>query len=159
MYNTNERIKIYRKNIRDYIENGGTYIVQYNTTANLITEPGPYALNISHDRVTEEDADVKMINPDHKLFNFPNKIVQKDFEGWIQERGLYFADKWDDHYESLLEMNDTGESPKRGSLLYTKFGKGVFIYTGLSFFRELPAGVPGAYRLFINLISAGKHAK
>ena len=158
-YNTNERIKIYQKNIRDYIENGGTYVVQYNTTANLITEPGPYSLNISHDRVTEEDADVKIINPDHPLFNFPNKITQKDFKGWIQERGLYFPDKWDDHYETLLEMKDNGESPKLGSLLYTKYGKGVFIYTGLSFFRELPAGVPGAYRLFVNLISAGKYAK
>jgi len=116
-------------------------------------------LKISRDRVTEEDAAVKILNPDHPLMNFPNKITNKDFDGWIQERGLYFPNEWDDEYEPLLEMNDFNESPKLGSLLYAEYGDGIFIYTGLSFFRELPAGVPGAYRLFVNLISAGKNAK
>ncbi|NNG27650.1 MAG: hypothetical protein HKM87_08995 [Ignavibacteriaceae bacterium] len=91
------------------------------------------------------------------MLNFPNKIDEKDFDGWIQERGLYFPDEWADNFEPILEMNDQGESPKQGSLLYAEYGDGVFIYTGLSFFRELPAGVPGAYKLFINLISAGKN--
>ncbi|MFC2094467.1 LmbE family protein, partial [Bacteroidota bacterium] len=143
----------------EYVESGGTCIVQYNTLGKRYTEPGPYELKISRDRVTEEDASVTILKPEHPLMNFPNKISEKDFDGWIQERGLYFPDEWDDEYEALLEMNDFNESPKRGALLYAEYGDGVFIYTGLSFFRELPAGVPGAYRLFVNLISAGKNAK
>jgi LmbE family N-acetylglucosaminyl deacetylase len=155
-YNTNKRMEVYQEQILEYVENGGTYIVMYNTLGKRYANPGPFELKISHDRVTEEDAIVKILKPDHPLMNFPNKISQKDFDGWVQERGLYFPSKWDDNYEPLLEMNDVGEKPKRGSLLYAEYGDGIFIYTGLSFFRELPAGVPGAYRLFINLISAGK---
>jgi len=145
--------------ILDYVKDGGTFIVQYNTLGDLYAEPGPYKINISRDRVTEEDAAVIFISPDHQLLNYPNTITQNDFNGWVQERGLYFPDKWDDNFVPILEMNDNGESPKRGSLLYAKYGDGVFIYTGLSFFRELPAGVPGAYRLFVNLISAGQYEK
>ncbi|MCH9029853.1 MAG: hypothetical protein IH819_09630 [Bacteroidetes bacterium] len=122
------------------------------------TDPGPYELKISRDRVTEEDANVTVIDPHNQLLQFPNKITEKDFNGWVQERGLYFPNEWDDNYVPILEMNDTDESPKRGSILLAKYGDGIFIYTGLSFFREFPAGVPGAYRLFINLISAGKFA-
>ena len=158
-YNTNERMEIYQNKILEYVEAGGTYIAQYNTLGKRFAEPGPYELKISRDRVTEEDSKVEFVNPEHPLLNFPNKITEKDFDGWIQERGLYFPDEWDDKYQVLLKMNDTDESPKLGALLYTKYGKGIFIYTGLSFFRELPAGVPGAYRLFINLISAGKYGK
>jgi LmbE family N-acetylglucosaminyl deacetylase len=158
-YNTIERMVFYQENILEYVNNGGTYIVQYNTLGKLYAAPGPYELKISRDRVTEEDAPVKILNPEHPLMDFPNKIREEDFDGWIQERGLYFPNEWDDEYEALLEMNDFGESPKRGALLYAEYGSGVFIYTGLSFFRELPAGVPGAYRLFANLISAGKNAK
>ena len=109
--------------------------------------------------LSEEDATVKILNIDHQLFNFQNRIREEDFDDWIQERGLYFPDEWDEKYDRLLEMNDTGESPKQGSLLFTKYGDGVFIYTGLSFFRQLPAGVPGAYKLFLNMISAGKYEK
>jgi LmbE family N-acetylglucosaminyl deacetylase len=156
-YNTNKRINIYQDKLMEYVHNGGTYIVQYNTLGKSYAEPGPYEFKISRERVTEEDAKVKLLNPSHLLLNFPNSITEKDFEGWIQERGLYFPDEWDDKYEPILEMNDLGESPKQGSLLYAEYGEGVFIYTGLSFFRELPAGVPGAYNLFINLISAGKN--
>jgi len=150
-------MNIYQDKLMDYVYNGGTYVVQYNTLGKKYAEPGPYEFKISRDRVTEEDAKVKLLNSSHPLLNFPNRISEKDFEGWIQERGLYFPDEWDDKYEPILEMNDQGESPKQGSVLYTEYGDGVFIYTGLSFFRELPAGVPGAYKLFINLISAGKN--
>jgi len=156
-YNTNKRINIYQDKLMEYVYNGGTYIVQYNTLGKKYAEPGPYEFKISRDRVTEEDAKVKSLNSSHTLLNFPNRITEKDFEGWIQERGLYFPDEWDEKYEPILEMNDQGESPKQGSVLYTEYGDGVFIYTGLSFFRELPAGVTGAYKLFINMISAGKN--
>jgi hypothetical protein len=158
-YNTNERMEIYQNNILEYVNNGGTFIAQYNTLGKQYAAPGPYELKISRDRVTEEDADVKITNQHHQVFNFPNKIIQNDFNGWIQERGLYFPDEWDEKYEALLEMKDEGETPKQGSLLFTRYGKGIFIYTGLSFFREFPAGVPGAYKLFINLISSGKDVK
>ena len=156
-YNTNKRMNIYQDKLMEYVYNGGTFIVQYNTLGKIYSEPGPYEFKISRERVTEEDAKVKLLNASHPLLNFPNRITEKDFNGWIQERGLYFPDEWDDNYEPILEMNDLGESPKQGSLLYAEYGEGVFIYTGLSFFRELPAGVPGAYKLFINLISAGKN--
>jgi hypothetical protein len=99
---------------------------------------------------------VIILNESHRIFNFPFKITKKDFDGWIQERGLYFPDEWDANYEALLSMNDKGETPKTGSLLITKYGNGTFIYTGLSFFREIPAGVEGAIRLFINLLYANK---
>jgi hypothetical protein len=156
-YNTLEGINALQDIILEYVKEGGTYIVQYNTLGKRYAEPGPYELKISRDRVAEEDAVVTFINSDHQLLNYPNKINQNDFDDWIQERGLYFAGEWDDNFEPILEMNDKGESPKRGSLLYAKYGNGVFIYTGLSFFRELPAGVPGAYKLFVNLISAGTY--
>jgi hypothetical protein len=156
-YNTLEGINALQDIILEYVKEGGTYIVQYNTLGKRYAEPGPYELKISRDRVAEEDAVVTFINSDHQLLNYPNKINQNDFDDWIQERGLYFAGEWDDNFEPILEMNDKGESPKRGSLLYAKYGNGVFIYTGLSFFRELPAGVPGAYKLFGNLISAGTY--
>jgi len=154
-YNTYQRLTTDQKNILKYVENGGTFIVQYNTTGDLIANPSPYKLTISRDRVTEEDSPVSIINPNHPLMNYPFKITQTDFEGWIQERGLYFPSEWEENFVPLLEMNDKGEIPKSGSLLFTKYGRGNFIYTGLSFFRQLPAGVEGAYKLFINLLSAG----
>jgi LmbE family N-acetylglucosaminyl deacetylase len=154
-YNTNQRLSTDQKNILKYVENGGTLIVQYNTLGDLLSDPSPYKLTISRDRITEEDSRVSIINPNHPLMNYPFKITQTDFEGWIQERGLYFPNEWDEKFIPLLEMNDSGETPKTGSILVTKYGKGNFIFTGLSFFRQLPAGVEGAYKLFINLISAG----
>jgi LmbE family N-acetylglucosaminyl deacetylase len=156
-YNTVDEMDALQDIILEYVKEGGTYVVQYNTLSKRYAEPGPYQLKISRDRVAEEDAPVTLISPDHQLLNYPNKITQSDFDGWVQERGLYFPNEWDDNFDPILEMNDKGESPKHGSLLYAKYGKGVFIYTGLSFFRELPAGVPGAYKLFVNLISAGKY--
>lgn len=160
VYNTVERMKFYQPKLLAYVENGGTLIVQYNTTWRLKMDKSkiaPYKMNLSRDRVTVEDAEVRFLAPEHPILNFPNKITQKDFEGWIQERGLYFADDWDkDKFTAILSANDPGETPKDGGLLVAKYGKGHYIYSGYSWFRELPAGVPGAYRLFTNMISIGK---
>jgi hypothetical protein len=153
-YNTRERLKNTYPRLLQYVKDGGTYIVQYNVFRGLQTKNiGPYPFTIGRDRVSEETAPVAFLNPQHSLLNFPNKITQKDFDGWVQERGLYFATVWDERYEPILTSSDTNESDKKGGLLYTRYGKGVFIYTGYSWFRQLPAGVPGAYRLFANLIS------
>ena len=157
-YNTNDRLKHYQSNLMEYVRGGGTYIVQYTTTRNLsVNELGPYPFRLSHDRVSVEDAKIHLIDPDHPVLNFPNKITESDFTGWVQERGLYFADQWDEHYTPILSSHDPGETPKEGGLLISKYGQGNFIYTGYSWFRQLPAGVPGAYRLFTNLISFGNH--
>ena len=158
-YNTLEILKIKQNFILEYVKNGGNLIVQYNTSRRLLVKENlaPYKLQLSRDRVTEEDAMVTFLNPDHEMFNYPNKITKDDFEGWVQERGLYFPDEWANEFTPLLSMHDKGESPKKGSLLVAKYGKGNYIYTGLSFFRELPAGVPGAYKLFANMISLGKN--
>jgi len=158
--NTNERIGFMMDALLHYVEQGGTLVVQYNTSTDLETERfAPYPLTISRDRVTEEDAEVRILRPDHPVLNFPNKITATDFDGWVQERGLYFPSKWDERYEAVLSMNDKGEEPKNGSLLIAKYGNGYYVYTGLSFFRELPEGVPGAYKLFANLVSIGKQPK
>ncbi len=154
-YNTNQRLSTDQKNLLDFVKHSGTLIVQYNTTGDLLSDPSPYPLHISRDRVTEEDSPVIILDKNQKVMNYPYQITMEDFDGWIQERGLYFPDEWDDKFVPILEMNDTGETPKDGSLLITKYGKGIFIYTGISFFRQLPAGVEGAYRLFINLLSVG----
>ncbi|MFQ6113754.1 MAG: hypothetical protein ACE5NG_06645, partial [bacterium] len=157
-YNVRGRLKNAYPRLLQYVKDGGTFIVQYNVSRGLQTENiGPYPFTIGRDRVSEETAPIAFLDPQHPLLNFPNKITQKDFEGWIQERGLYFATQWDENYEPILSTHDTDESDKNGGLLYARYGKGVFIYTGYSWFRQLPAGVPGAYRLFANLISAGKH--
>lgn len=120
------------------------------------TKIGPYPFMLSNDRVTEEDAKVTFIEPSSRLLNYPNKISEADFSNWVQERGLNFTKSWDDHYEAIFEMNDTGEPPLRGSTLYTKYGKGNYIYTTLSFSRQLPAGNKGAIRLLMNMLSVGK---
>lgn len=158
-YNTNERIKFHQEKLLNYVADGGTMIVQYNTTRRLkmpSAEIGPYPLQLSRDRVAVEKAEVRILQPDHPVLNFPNKITQADFENWVQERGLYFPDEWDSAYTAILSSNDPGEDPKDGGLLVAEHGDGYFIYTGYSWFRELPAGVPGAFRLFANLISIGE---
>ena len=145
-----------------WVEAGGTVIAQYNRPNNLkATTLGPYALSIEGPapalRVTDETAPVTFLAPDHPVLNTPNKITPADFEGWVQERGAYFPSKWDEaHYVSVLGMSDPGEAPLKSSLLVARHGKGWFVYTGLAFFRQLPAGVPGAQRLFANLVSLGK---
>ncbi|MFO8148339.1 MAG: PIG-L family deacetylase [Gillisia sp.] len=156
-YNTVEDLQYKQPSLLKYVENGGTLIVQYNVNRGLVVDSiTPYKLNISRDRVTEEDAEVRFLAPNHPILNSPNKISSADFDGWVQERGLYFPDSWAPEFTPVLSMNDTNETPKDGSLLVAKYGKGYFIYTGISFFRQFPEGVPGAYRLFSNMISIGK---
>ncbi len=155
--NTNPRIRYFMSTLLDYVKTGGTLVVQYNTNGELETEAfAPFPLTLSRDRVTEEDAAVRILAPQNTLLTMPNTITAKDFDGWVQERGLYYPKTWDSQYTPLLSMNDKGETPKDGSLLVAHYGEGYYIYTGLSFFRELPEGVPGAYKLFANLVSAGK---
>lgn len=158
-YNTSDEIKFIQKNLLEYVAEGGNLIIQYNTSRGLKIEAdqlAPYPLRLSRDRVTVEESEVKFIAPDHPVLHYPNEITQADFEGWVQERGLYFPDEWSAEFTPILEMADPGEEGLKGSLLIAPYGKGNYVYTGLSFFRELPAAVPGAYRLFANLIALGK---
>ncbi|RLJ68973.1 GlcNAc-PI de-N-acetylase [Lacinutrix venerupis] len=156
-YNTIEELNFKQDILFDFVKNGGNMIVQYNTSHRLkVDNLAPYTLELSRDRVTDESAEVTFVNPDHEVLNSPNKITQQDFKGWTQERGLYFPNKWAKEFTPILSMHDKGETPKTGSLLVAKYGKGYYIYTGLSFFREFPAGVSGAYRLFANMLSIGK---
>lgn len=158
--NTNERVQFMMSDLMEYVSQGGTMVVQYNTSNGLLTDKfSPYPLTLSRDRTTEENAEVRILKPDHPLLSTPNKIGAADFDGWIQERGLYFPNKWDPNFEALLSMNDAAEKPQDGSLLVAKYGNGYYVYTGLSFFRELPAGVPGAFKLFANMVSLGKPKK
>lgn len=159
-YNTRERLAFVQQKLMDFVKNGGTYIVQYNTPQDMLVEQtGPYKFKIGRDRITDENSQVKFINPDHQLLNYPNKITQSDFTNWVQERGLYYAENWAAEFEPVISGNDPGEKDLTGGILFSRYGKGVFIYTGLSFFRELPAGIPGAYKLFVNLISAGSYER
>jgi hypothetical protein len=156
-FNTQERISNWLPEVFDYVKQGGVVVAQYNTLADLKSQQfGPYPLEISRDRVTDENAEVRILAPDHPLMTTPNKITSKDFRGWVQERGLYFPDKWDPAWTPLLSCNDGNEKPLDGGLLVAKSGRGFFIYTSYSWFRQLPAGVPGAYRLFANMLSLRK---
>lgn len=140
-----------------YVENGGNLIEQYNRPNDLkVDKLTPYSLRISSDRVTDENSPVTLLSPDHPALNRPNKIGEGDFVGWIQERGLYFPNQWDEHFTPLLACSDPGEAPLKGGLLVAKYGQGYVVYSGLAWFRQLPGGVPGAYRLFANLVSLGK---
>ena len=156
-YNTIDALAFAQKELNKYVQAGGTMVVQYNTSHRLVTKQvAPYALSLSRDRVTDEFAPVTILDPSHSVLNSPNKITQEDFKGWVQERGLYFPNKWAEEFTPILAMNDKGAPQTKGSLLVARYGKGHYVYTGLSFFRELPAGVAGAYRLFANIISIGK---
>jgi LmbE family N-acetylglucosaminyl deacetylase len=158
-YNTNDKLPSFKQKLMDYVASGGNLIVQYNTNSwagPLASDIGPYKFKITRDRITNEDAKVNLLLPNHPVFNTPNKITDKDFEGWIQERSIYHAGDWDSNYVAPIGMADPNEKENKGALLIGKHGKGNFIYTGLVFFRELPAGVPGAYRLMVNLIELGK---
>lgn len=153
-FNVVEELKYKNKILFDYVQNGGNLIIQYNTSNNLLTnEIAPFDLKISRDRVTNENATVTFLNKDHKVLNYPNKITSEDFKNWVQEQGLYYPNEWSNEFIPILASNDNDESSKKGALLIAKYGKGNYIYTGLSFFRELPEGVSGAYRLFANLIA------
>ena len=156
-YNTVDELKFKQKYLFDFVNNGGNMIVQYNTNHRLkLDNIAPYDLKLSRNRVTDENAEVRILNPEHPVLNYPNKITSKDFDGWVQERGLYFPNEWSEEFTPILSINDIGETPNDGSLLVANYGKGHYIYTGLSFFREFPAGVAGAYRLFANMLSFGK---
>jgi LmbE family N-acetylglucosaminyl deacetylase len=167
-YNTRQDLRANEERLLEYVKGGGTLVVQYNFPAlggpgadpnavdpNL-ARIGPYPITEGLDRVTVEDAPVHLPNPSSPLLHKPNEITPSDFAGWIQERGLYFASKWDSHYQPLFEAHDPGEKPLLGGTLYTRYGKGAYVFTAFSWFRELPAGVPGAFRIFANLLSAGK---
>jgi hypothetical protein len=158
-YNTLDWIGNYYDKLMKYVENGGNMIVQYNTNnfiSNVRTKIGPYDFTVSRNRVTDENAPVSFLKPDHPALNFPNKITQEDFTGWIQERSIYDAIDTSGKFEKILAFNDPGEKPDDGSLIIAKYGRGYFTYTGLVFFRQLPAGVPGSYRLLANLIALNR---
>ena len=157
-YNTLSELQFKQKYLLEYVKNGGNMIVQYNTNRRVDVK-APFELKLSRDRVTDENAKVTLLAKDHSILNYPNKVTEADFKGWVQERGLYFPNKWSKEYTPILSMHDKGETAKEGSLLIAKYGKGNYIYTGLSFFRELPVGVSGAYKLFANMLSVGKEDK
>lgn len=156
--NTEKKLGRWMPFLWSYVKAGGNLVMQYNTNQDTtVNQLGMYNFSIANKRVTEENAEVKFLNPNHKLLNFPNKITANDFKGWVQERGAYFPAQWDSAYEPLFEMHDTNEESLQGSTLYAKYGKGNFIYTPLAFFRQLPAGNVGAARLFLNFLSAQKN--
>jgi len=158
-YNVVDALKFKQPVLFDYVKNGGTMIVQYNTAgrwASQFENIAPYEVTLSRDRVTDENAEVKILAPNNSLVNFPNTITEKDFDGWVQERGLYYPSQWSSEFTPILSMQDEGETEKQGSLIVAPYGEGHYIYTGLSFFRELPVGVSGAYKLFANMLSIGK---
>ena len=153
-YNTRPRLRSAQKRLLDWAAKGGTLVVQYVTTADgPVDYLGPLPFRVSRDRVTVEEAPVTFLKPQNRLVNAPNKLGPADFDGWVQERGLYFARDWDPRYAAPLACADAGEAPLAGGLLVASHGKGRFVYTGLAFFRQLPDGVPGAYRLFANLLA------
>jgi hypothetical protein len=142
--------------LMNYVKEGGNLVAQYSTNnfiSNVRSKIGPYPFTISRNRVTDEKAAVKILLPEHAVLNYPNKITAADFDGWLQERSIYNADQLDIAYETPLSMADPGEDEQKGSLIIANYGKGKFVYTGLVFFRELPAGIPGAYRLLANIIA------
>ena len=167
-YNVNEDLQANNQRLLDYVAQGGTLIVQYvRPTGRPVPGRagsafiyGPYPMTVSSsDRITVEDSPIKLLNPALPLFNRPNKITATDFQGWVQERGLYFMDSWDPRYEAVFSGNDPGEEPKNGGMLYAQYGKGHYIYTGYSWFRQLPAGVPGAFRIFANMLSLKRNGE
>lgn len=156
-YDTQKELVANNQKLLDFVSNGGTLIVQNNNSISDFNSEHltPYPAALSRARVSVEEAPVQILAPDDPLFHYPNEISQKDFDGWVQERGLYFMDKWDEHFKPLLSCHDPNEPDQRGGLMVAKYGKGTYIFTGYAFFRQLPAGVPGAIRLFVNLVSAG----
>jgi len=155
-YDTQKELAANNKKLLDFVFAGGTLVVQYNASAGDFNSGKftPYPAELSRARVSVEEAPVEILAPDDSVFHYPNAINTHDFDGWVQERGLYFMDKWDEHFKPLLSCHDPGEEAQKGGLLRVQYGKGTYIYTGYAFFRQLPAGVPGAVRLYVNLLSA-----
>ncbi len=159
-YDAQKDVVTNSQKLLDYISNGGTLVVQHNNDIGAFNSGHftPYPATLSRIRVSVEEAPVQILAPENTIFHYPNEISQKDFDGWVQERGLYFMDNWDDHFTPLLSCHDPNEPDQKGGLLYAKYGKGTYIYSGYAFYRQLPAGVSGAIRLFVNLVSAGNAA-
>lgn len=163
-WNVREDLRAAHARLKEYMEKGGTLVVQYNTLdggpgggdPGALKNIGPYPLRIGRDRTTVEEAPVEFLLPDHRLLQAPNHITQADFDGWVQERALYFPSEWDPHYEAVLETHDPGEPARKSGLLFAHVGQGAYVFTSYVWFRELPAGIPGAYKLFANIVSAGK---
>jgi len=160
-YDTQKDVATNNKKLLDYVSAGGTLVVQYNASVGDFNKGSftPFTAELSRARVSVEEAPVEMLAPEDGVFHYPNETTARDFDGWVQERGLYFMDKWDEHFKPLLSCHDPGEDPQKGGLLRAQYGKGTYIYTGYAFFRQLPAGVPGAVRLYVNLLSAGHEKK
>jgi hypothetical protein len=156
-YDTQKSVAANNKKLLDFVAAGGTLVVQYNASVPDFNSGHftPYPAELSRARVSVEEAPVDILAPEDEIFHYPNEITAHDFDDWVQERGLYFMDKWDEHFKPLLASHDPGEDPQKGGLLKAQYGKGIYIYTGYAFFRQLPAGVPGAVRLYVNLLSAG----
>ena len=156
-YDVRTDVREQNRRLLEYVNNGGTLIVQYNQSTSVFNEGHytPYPATLSNARVSVEEQPVEILAPEERVFSYPNKITAKDFDGWVQERGLYFMSQWDPHFKPLLASNDPGEPSQKGGLLLAHYGKGIYIYSGYAFFRQLPAGVPGAVRLMVNLLSAG----
>jgi hypothetical protein len=163
-YNTRPDLRANQHRLLDFVSSGGTMVVQYNVleggfgggNPRLPDRIGPYPIRLSRDRITVEESPIEVLKSEHPLLTTPNRITSDDWAGWVQERGLYFATEWDPRYEAVISSHDPGEKPLGGGLLFTRFGKGVYVFTAYSWFRQLPAGVPGAYRIFANLLSAGR---
>jgi hypothetical protein len=163
-YNVRPDLRANRQRLLEYMKKGGTLVVQYNVLEGgfgggdprSLDNIGPYPIRFGRDRVTVEDVPVRFPDASNPVLKSPNQITEADFSGWVQERGLYFAASWDSHYSPVFECHDPGDKPLDGGTLVAPYGKGAFVFTGYSWFRQLPAGVPGAYRIFANLLSAGK---
>ncbi|MGZ7093177.1 MAG: NEW3 domain-containing protein, partial [Candidatus Angelobacter sp.] len=157
-YDTQKEVAANNKKLLDFVSAGGTLVVQYDTAVGDFNSGKftPYSADLSRARVSVEEAPVTILAPDDSIFHYPNTITQHDFDGWVQERGLYFMDKWDSHFTPLLACHDPGEEEQKGGLLRAQYGKGAYIYAAYAFFRQLPAGVPGAVRLYVNILSAGQ---
>ncbi len=157
-YDVRKDVRAYNYRLLDFVKRGGTLLVQYNASVGAFNQGHytPYPATLSNERVTVEEAPVEIVAAADPIFGAPNRISARDFEGWVQERGLYFMGQWDEHFQPLLASADPGESLKNGGMLYARYGQGTYIYTGYAFFRQLPAGVPGAIRLFVNLLNAGR---
>jgi hypothetical protein len=153
-YDTQKDVIANNQRLLDFVQAGGRLVVQYNAGAGDFNAGKftPYPATLSRARVSVEEAPVTILEPSNPIFHSPNEITQKDFEGWVQERGLYFMSQWDSHFAAPLESHDPGEGEQKGGLLIAHYGKGTYIYTGYAFFRQLPVGVPGAVRLFVNLV-------
>jgi hypothetical protein len=157
-YAVRDDLRTYNSRILEYVKNGGVVVVQYNTPEfDHNFGPYPYTMTSNPEEVTDEASKVDILAPANPVFNWPNKINEKDFGGWVEERGSKWMKSWDPQYQALIETHDEGQEPQKGGLLYAKYGKGIYIYNALAFYRQLPEGVPGAYRIFANMISLPKN--